>query len=83
MVWGPHFKGDIKLVEKVQRRATKLAQQYKTLPYEDILRALELPSLVHRRRRGDMTFTYKLMTGKTNIDKDIWFTNRKTRGHSH
>ena len=32
-----------------------------------------------------MIFTYKLMTGKTNIDKDIVFkfTNRKTRGHSH
>ena len=85
VVWGPHFKGDIKLVEKVQRRATKLAQQYKTLPYEDRLRALELPSLVHRRRGGDVIFTYKLMTGKTNIDKDVFFkfTNRKTRGHSH
>ena len=85
VVWGPHFKGDIKLVEKVQRRATKLVQQYKTLPYEDRLRALELPSLVHRRRRGNLIFTCKLMTGKTNIDKHIFFkfTNRKTRGHSH
>ena len=79
VAWGPHFKGDIKLVERVQRRATKLVQQYKTLPYEDRRRALELPSLVHRRRGGDMIFTYKLMTGKTNIDKDIFFkfTNRK------
>ena len=32
-----------------------------------------------------MIFTYKLMTGKTKIDKDIFFkfTNRKTRVHSH
>ena len=85
VVWGPHFKGDIALLEKVQRRATKMVQQYKTLPYEDRLRALKLPSLVHRRRRGDMIFTYKLMTGRTNIDKDTFFkfTNHKTRGHSH
>ena len=85
VVWGPHFKGDIKLVEKVQRRAAKLVQQFKTLPNEDRLCKLELPSLVHRRRGGDMIFTYKLMTGKTNIDKDIFFkfTNRKTRSHSH
>ena len=78
VVWELHFKGDIKLVEKVQRRATKLVQQYKTLPYEDRLRAME-------RRRGNVIFTYKLMTGKTNIDKDMFFkfTNGKTRGHSH
>jgi len=62
-----------------------MVQQYKTLPYEDRLRALKMPSLVHRRRRGDMIFTYKLMTGRTNIDKDTFFrfTNHKTRGHSH
>ena len=82
---GAYFKGDIKLVEKVQRRATKLVPQYKTLSHEDRLRALKMPSLVHRRRRGDMIITYKLMTGKTNIDKDIFFkfANDKTMGHSH
>ena len=79
VVWGggAHFKGDIKLVEKVQRRATKLAQKYKTMPYEDRLRALELPSLVPRRRRGYMIFTYNLMNGKTNIDSNIFFTFTK------
>ena len=42
-----------------------------------------LPSLTHRRRRGDMIFTYKLMTGKTNISKHDFFTstNVTTRGH--
>ena len=46
VVWGPHFKGDIALLEKVQRRATKMVQQYKTLPYEDRLRALKLNFLL-------------------------------------
>ena len=51
VVWGPHFKGDIKLVEMVQRRATKLVQQYKTLPYEDRLRALELLELIFKLKK--------------------------------
>ena len=64
VVWGPYYKEDIKAIERIQRRATKLVTQYKDLPYEDRPRALNLPSLTHRRRRGDMIFTYKLMTGK-------------------
>ena len=83
VIWGPYYKEDIIPIERVQRRATKLVTQYKDLPYEDRLRALNLPSLTHLRRRGDMIFTYKLMTGKTNISKDDFFTstNVTTRGH--
>ena len=35
MIWGPHFKGDVIAVEKVQRRATKLVRPIKDLPYEE------------------------------------------------
>ena len=83
VVWGPYYKEDIKAIEGVQRRATKLVTQHRDLPYEDRLRALNLPSLAQRSRRGDMIFTYKLMIGKTNISKDDFFTstNLTTRGH--
>ena len=83
VIWGPFFKEDMKLVEKVQRRATKMITEVKELSYEDRLRALHLPSLLHRRRRGDMICTYKIMTGKVNIDKDDFFKASKltTRGH--
>ena len=51
----PHFfKKDAKLVEKVQRRATMLVSDIKSLSYEDRLRSLNLPSFQYRRRRGDM-----------------------------
>ena len=37
--------GDLKVVEGVQRRATKLAQHLYGVSYEDRLQVLELPSM--------------------------------------
>jgi hypothetical protein len=33
-----------------------------------------MTSLQVRRDRGDMVNTYKLMTGKDDVDRKIWFT---------
>ena len=49
---GHHSIGDCKLLENVQRRATKLAPALKDLSYEDRLRALDLPSLYYRPGGG-------------------------------
>ena len=83
VVWGPFFKGDILAIEKVQKRATKMVPRLKDLTYEQRLRALNLPSLLHRRRRGDMIYAYKLITGKINMNKDEFFqtSHLPTRGH--
>ena len=61
-----------------------MVNEVKELSYEDRLRALQLPSLLHRRRRGDMICTYKLITGKFNMNKDDFFKTSKltTRGHN-
>ena len=53
VIWGPIYKGDQKSVEAVQRRETKLILIISHLPYEGRLCHLNLPSLQHRRRRGD------------------------------
>ena len=50
VIWGPFYKKDIKAVKSVQRRATKLVECVKDLPYEDRLQ-VKIPSLVYRRRR--------------------------------
>jgi hypothetical protein len=68
LIWGPFFKEDIKSVEKIQRRATKLVTAIKDLTYENRLRALKLPSLVYPRRRGDMIQMYKLMNGLIRVE---------------
>ena len=56
----------------------------KELPYTDRLRRLNLPSLVYRRRRGDMIQVYKLKSGMERIDPALFFhdpRSNRTRGH--
>ena len=60
-VWSPRYKKDIEIIEKVQRRATKLVRGCKGKPYKDRLRYLNLPTLKYRRLRGDMLETYKIL----------------------
>ena len=54
IIWGPHFIGDMKAVERVQKRATKMIPNLRNLSYRERLEILNLSSLYHRRRRGDM-----------------------------
>ena len=60
-VWCPMYKQDIKRVEKVQRQFTKKISGVNHLDYEDRLQALNIPSLLYRRSRGDMIETYKIV----------------------
>ena len=58
-VWNPHRLGLIKDLEKVQMRAT-----IKNFTYKGRLKRLKLPTLKHRRIRGDMIEVYKILTNK-------------------
>ena len=81
-VWSPHLVKDIKLLEGVQRRATKLVPELRNLPYEERLERLELTTLTQRRHRGDMIQTYKLLTRKEDINPDKLFKlARRGRGN--
>ena len=84
VIWGPHYKMDMRSIESVQRRATKLIPELRDKSYEERLQHLSLPSLVYRRRRGDMIVMYKIVKGLVRVDlKELFnpmeFT--KTRGH--
>ena len=84
-VWGPFNKHDQNLVEKVQRRATKLVPNLRHLPYQERLKALKLPSLTYRRRRGDMIQMYKLFSGNLGLRREDFLAEpqtQSTRGHS-
>ena len=79
----PYLKKDIKQLEDVQRRATKLLHHIEHLSYDERLKYLNLYSIEDRLKRGDMIFMYRLMTNDVNIDKRKLFIVKetKTRGH--
>ena len=84
IVWGPFNRTDQLLVERVQRRATKLVPEIRHLPYPDRLRFLKLPTLHYRRRRGDMIAVYQVLHEKLDLKHEDIFnrsTARETRGH--
>ena len=83
-VWGPFNRADQRLVERVQRRATRLVPDVRHLPYEDRLRVLKIPSMHYRRRRGDMILIFMLMKGHLDLKKEDFFQapeSENTRGH--
>ena len=79
-VWSPHFQRDIKLVEGVQRHATKLVPELKHLSYEERLKRLGLTTLEERRTRGDLIEMYKIITGKEKVKVDKFFHMIPSRG---
>ena len=83
---GTHdIKPTAKRLRRFKRRATKLVPNLRSLPYEERLSRLKLPSLMHRRRRGDMNHVYKIMSGMGRIEPGLFFdqpVHTGTRGHS-
>ncbi|XP_062620616.1 uncharacterized protein LOC134282197 [Saccostrea cucullata] len=54
----------LRMIEGVQRRATKQIPGLAKLSYEERLKKLKLPTLKYRRHRGDMIEVYKITSGK-------------------
>ena len=82
--WRPYRKKDIDMLERVQRRATKMIPKLRNISYEMRLKECGLTTLETRRLRGDQIEVFKILNGYENIDRNIFFTvkeERRTRGH--
>ena len=83
-ILGPQHKKDVELLERVQRRATKMVKGLEHLSYEERLRELGLFSLKKRKLWGDLiaTFLYLKETYKKDGEGLLtWVDNDRTRGN--
>ena len=81
-VWYPKLKRQSVAIEKVQRRATKLLMECKSMSYKERLIFLGLHSLSGRRIRGDLIQVFKIYNNIDDLEWNYFFTNphsNKTR----
>jgi ribonuclease P/MRP protein subunit RPP40 len=67
-VWNPPNATQSIMLEKVQRRASKIPNTSRTLKYNERLNKMSITTLDLRRRRGDLIQFYKSLNGLERIE---------------
>ena len=81
-VWGPQYKKDRELLDRVQSRATKMIRGLEHLPYKDRLRELGFFSLEKRRLRDGLIAAFHYLKGDRSGVNSERVDNSRTRGNS-
>ena len=82
--WAPMYEKDSWLLERVQKRATKMTNGLGCLPYEERLKVLNMFSLKYRRLRGDLIEVFKFLKGHTmGYLKGLFEFDKENKGRCH
>jgi len=85
VAWSPHYVKDKELLERAQRRFTRMIPELKDLPYAERLGKLNLWTLEERRVRADLIEVYKIVHRLSAVPLEDLFDIEnigRTRGHS-
>ena len=82
--WRPHLQKDINILEKVQRRDTRMIYNFGCLTYEESLLRLKLTTFETRRLRSNLLEVLKMFKGFDDVDCNDFFiiSSGLFRGHS-
>jgi len=82
--WRPHLVKDIEILERVQRKATRMIEECANKTYEERLAMTGLTTLECRRMRADLLEVFKILKGFEGIEEQLFFKRHisNTRGHS-
>jgi hypothetical protein len=81
--WCPFYIKDIEVLEKVQRRMTRLLPEFRHLTYEERLQKFHLTTLKTRRLRFDIICVYRILKGMMSVDNSLFFTQSTRISRSH
>ena len=84
VLWNTGYIGDVRILERVQRRWTRAVHGLETVEYGDRLRHLNLFSVQGRLLRSDLIMVWKIFNGKCAVSPDMLFTMNALpmRGHN-
>ena len=82
-VWNSISKGNIKKLENIQRRATKMVIELSNLGYEERLKKLGLTTLETRRKTADLIQIYKIKNKIEIVDINIPENPGNYQGRRH
>ncbi|RMC05540.1 hypothetical protein DUI87_18736 [Hirundo rustica rustica] len=83
--WTPPFRKDVDILERIQRKATRLVKDLENKSYAERLRDLGLFSLEKRRLRGDLITLYNFLKGdctQLGVGLFLQAATDRMRGHS-